>query len=221
MDEINFFCKKCDDNYSIKHDVYATCDLTTSLENNNNFFTNDSKINYYSCLLYSNVKNCLECPTKEKCTQCVLTNYELVNDQTLCLLDTDKESNLYYYDETTNRYISCSIMENCIKCNSGDVCLSCQEGYQINDNKKCEKINSEKDDGYKLSTGEIIGIIFGCIGFLLILIITILLFMKKYSKNNGNNIVKIEDDIKSCDKNQEEQNEIKIYTTKRRTIENK
>ena len=98
---------------------------------------------YYSCLLYSNVKNCLECPNKEKCTQCASLNYELVNDQTLCLLDSDKESNLYYYDETTNRYISCSIMENCIKCNSGDVCLSCKEGYQINDNKKCKKIKPE------------------------------------------------------------------------------
>ena len=63
-------------------------------------------------------------------------------------------------------------MENCIKCNSGDVCLSCKEGYQINDNKKCEKINSEEDEENKLSTGEIIGIVFGCIGFLLIVIIS-------------------------------------------------
>ena len=224
LNDINFLCKQCDDNFSFKHDVNAACDLTTSLENNHNFFTNDSKINYYSCLLYSNVKNCLECPNKEKCTQCASLNYELVNDQTLCLLDTDKESNLYYYDETTNRYISCSIMENCIKCNSGDVCLSCKEGYQINDNKKCEKINSEEDEENKLSTGEIVGIVFGCIGFLLIVIIIILLLIKKCAKNEGNNsinIIKIEDDIKSRNKNQEEQNEINIYSTKRRSIGNK
>ena len=115
-------------------------------------------------------------------------------------------------------------MENCIKCNSGDVCLSCKEGYQINDNKKCEKINSEEDEENKLSTGEIVGIVFGCIGFLLIVIIIILLLIKKCAKNDSNNIIniiKIEDDIKSWNKNQEEQNEINIYTTKRRSIGNK
>ena len=71
-----------------------------------NYYTNDSKINYYSCLLYSNVKNCLECPTKEKCTQCVSTNYELVIDENNeAVLMNTKSMQIYYckknmkYDE--------------------------------------------------------------------------------------------------------------------------
>lgn len=208
LNDNNLIYKQCDDNFSFKHDDNIICDLTLLLENNSNYFTNDSGINYYSCLFYNEVKNCLECNNKEKCSKCISNNYELVNNHTLCLSDTDKESNLYYYDqkldyyipcsnlisdcnkcyntstcfdckeafvliendtclskeiiekdnyyfrdETTNKYISCSsIMTNCIKCNSSYVCLLCQDGYNINNNKKCEIINIEKVKDNKLPT---------------------------------------------------------------------
>ena len=149
LNEINFICKECDDNYSFKHDDNVICDLTISLENNNNFFTNDSGINYYSCLLYNNVDNCLECTNKEKCVKCVSLNYELVNNQTLCLSDTDKESNFYYYDQKQDFYIPCSqLISDCNKCYNGSTCFDCKEGTVLIENDTClskEIIEKEKN----------------------------------------------------------------------------
>ena len=80
-------------------------------------------------------------------------------------------------------------MDNCIKCDSGTVCTSCQEGFNLNNNHLCSKIdtnnnNDKKNDG--LSTGAILGIVFGCVGFLLIVAGVIYLLVTKVFKKNKN-----------------------------------
>ena len=230
-----FICKKCFDGHAIKHDSDITCEGISSLENNN-FYSNDSNINFYSCQLYNDAINCEECSSKEICTKCQ-TGYSFYNDDTLCANNDDIENNLfvwisgnilkscsslikdcnkctdsktcinckegtgliddntclsetiiennknYYYDASTQKYISCSVIENCLTCVSSTVCTSCKSGFKLNNN-----ICNEDEDDDKLSTGAIIGIVFGCLGFLLILaLIVYFLFKKYFKKNNGDN----------------------------------
>ena len=273
----NFICKQCIENFAVKYDITTQCDEISLLENNSNFYSNDSGISYYSCSLYSDVKNCLECSNKEICEKCQSIEYELVNNGRLCLLTTDKEANLYYFDtelnlytpcselisdcnkcyndstcfecgnnfallendtclsetiieekknfykdEITNKYVSCSIMDNCLTCSSSKVCLSCKEGFRINTNNQCEK-NIEENDN-KLSTGGIIGIVFGCVGFLLMAIGGAFFLVKKFAnkafKKEINTFENNDENLKVEKKEQNGQNEAVIHNTKR-TIHNK
>ena len=257
MDEgNNFICLECiSTDYAFKHADNVECSLKSELKEDNTFYTNDTEINYYSCLLFNNAKKCLKCSNKEICDECQET-YQLVNDKKLCVLPTDEEDNLvyrdpntnylvycsdsisecnkcqngetcneckensalvdsnkclpeeevtnnehYFKDETTNGYISCSIINNCITCASSTVCTSCAQGYNINNNI-CQKIgddDDDDDDDNSLSTGGIIGIVFGCLGFLLLVLLTIYFFMKKILKKN-NPTVEIIDNEKQTDK---------------------
>ena len=76
-----------------------------------------------------------------------------------------EENKNYFYNETSHKYISCSIIDNCLTCDSSTICTSCQAGFTIKNNI-CEKIESSSGDN--LSTGAIVGIVFGCLGFLLL-----------------------------------------------------
>ena len=223
----DFVCKKCSINYSLKHDNNIACVETTSLEGNNNYYTNDSKINYYNCRLFNEVENCGECSNKETCDKCQ-TGFNKYNENKLCVRQSDIDNNIfiwtndniltpcsnliencrrcnnstscyscqeeaalidndtcipkalieenenYFRDATTQKYISCSVISNCVTCDSSTVCTSCLEGFILNNNNKCDKIdntnnnNDSDDDSSRLSTGAIIGIVFGCLGFLLI-----------------------------------------------------
>ena len=58
MIDNNFICKQCKVNYALKHDENILCVEKTSLQGNNNYYTNDTGINYYSCSLYNNALNC-------------------------------------------------------------------------------------------------------------------------------------------------------------------
>ena len=249
-----FQCKRCFINYSFKHENNIVCSEKTLLEGNKFFYTNDSGINYYSCLLFNEVKNCEECSKKDICDKCKngYTEYnnnklcvkknetddnnktKIINDTTLiqcsalikycnkcnenytchdcldeaylidnvsCILKSIIEKNKNYYkDNSTNRYISCSIIPNCIICDSSTVCTSCEEGFFLN-NKICSKIinnknNDDNDSG--LSKGKIIGIVFGCFGFLLLIVGIVFFIINKLSKKNknSNNITNIEENDK-------------------------
>ena len=64
-------------------------------------------------------------------------------------------------------YKKCALeISNCQKCSSKIKCTSCYKGYELED--KDGKTICEEDDG--LSTGAIIGIVFGSVGFLLIVV---------------------------------------------------
>ena len=292
MENGNFTCLQCINNYALKHDDNIICDLITNLDTNANYYTNDSKINYYSCSLYDEVKNCLECSNNSTCDKCK-TGYTMYNINKLCVLPEQKEShylkdktgflipcynivdnceicnnsnkcfscqeesvlldnntcvekelienNDYFYkDEINNIYVSCSIINNCIKCTSNTICTYCEEGYKVNENYLCQKIISDDNsDDNGLSTGAIIGIVFGCLGFLLFVALTgYYLYKKFYNKRQpkiGESIDnKIETELKNDEKidvnnvgkeNDEkieekiEKNNIMIHTT-RRSIHN-
>ena len=177
----NFNCQECKSNYVFKHNNNIECVLKTSLEENNLYYTNDSGINYYSCNnpLYNEVSNCIKCSNKYSCLQCH-EDYILVNNNTRCITQSSLDNNMFYYNpiteiytscsdffknETSQKYVSCSIINNCIKCTSDTECILCNEGYYI-DNNKCLRNLINDDNG--LSNSAILGIIFGCIGTLLI-----------------------------------------------------
>ena len=131
-----------------------------------------------------------------------------------------EENENYFKDEISNKYISCSILDNCIKCKSKTECISCQEGFFINNNI-CEKIESDKNKN--LSTGAIIGIIVGCLCFLILVGVLVWYFYKlKASKNiipqkeeitNGKNLKGQENEKENA--NQIEKDSIVIHNTKR------
>ena len=239
-----FICKKCFVNYALKHENIIECSERTSLEGNKLFYSNDSGINYYSCLLFNKVTNCKECSNQNICNKCengyiesnnktlCTKKNDIINNETIptngstlnfcsslveycikcndnftcnkcqteaylidngtCILKKIIEKNKNYYkDNSTNRYISCSIIPNCATCNSATVCISCQEGFFLRNNI-CNKIINNKisddNDDISLSKGKIIGIVFGCFGFLLLIIGIIYLIIKKYLNNKKRNI---------------------------------
>ena len=237
----DFTCKKCFSSYSFKHDNSITCEEKTTLEGNNYFYTNDSKINYYSCRLFHDALNCEKCASKEICEECQ-RGYDLYNNKRLCAKQGDIDNNIFtwtnddilvlcssaikdcercndtatcyscqdeaglidndtcvnktileqnknhYYDEKSKRYISCSVMDNCITCDSSTVCTSCQAGFVLSGNL-CSNAD-DGDDG--LSTGAIIGIVFGCIGFLLLVAGIAFFLITKIFKKNNNNVIQMD-----------------------------
>ena len=237
----DFTCKKCFSSYSFKHDNSITCEEKTTLEGNNYFYTNDSKINYYSCRLFHDALNCEKCASKEICEECQ-SGYDLYNNKRLCAKQGDIDNNIFtwtnddilvlcssaikdcercndtatcyscqdeaglidndtcvnktileqnknhYYDEKSKRYISCSVMDNCITCDSSTVCTSCQAGFVLSGNL-CSNAD-DGDDG--LSTGAIIGIVFGCIGFLLLVAGIAFFLITKVFKKNINNVIQMD-----------------------------
>ena len=265
----DFTCKKCFSSYSFKHDNSITCEEKITLEGNNYFYTNDSKVNYYSCRLYHDALNCEKCSSKEICDECQ-SGYGMYNNNKLCARQGDIDNNIFtwtnddilvlcssaikdcercndtatcyscqdeaglidndtcvnktileqnknhYYDENSKRYISCSVMDNCITCDSSTVCTSCQAGFVLSDNL-CSNADDD-DDG--LSKGAIIGIVFGCIGFLLLVAgIAFFLITKIFKKNinnviqmNANNKVEIQEE-KGVEK--EKVNEVVLHKAKR------
>ena len=220
----------------------------------------DTNNYYYLCS--ESLDNCLKCDDKEKCLECK-SGYKLVNNNKKCILQTDIDNHMYYYnpnlgiytscsslislckkcnddsncfecteegaleenntcisqelvenhyyylDSDSKKYISCSIIENCVTCSSKTVCTSCQSGFKVKNNK-CEKDND--DDG--LSTGAIIGIVFGCVGFLLIVALSVFLLIKYKFKNEDNNLDKEKQENYNI--NQEENN----TPNTKRTIQN-
>ena len=95
----NFICEQCISNYVLKHDNSIECDLKSNLESNDNYYTNDSGLNYYSCsnTLYHDVSNCLKCDNKATCNECQ-SSLNLVNNGKRCILQSDVDNNLIYYN---------------------------------------------------------------------------------------------------------------------------
>ena len=132
-----------------------------------------------------------------------------MEENNTCISQELVENHYYYLDSDSKKYISCSIIENCVTCSSKTVCTSCQSGFKVKNNK-CEKDND--DDG--LSTGAIIGIVFGCVGFLLIVALSVFLLIKYKFKNEDNNLDKEKQENYNI--NQEENN----TPNTKRTIQN-
>ena len=88
----NLICKECITNYALKYNDNVICIEKSVFDGDNTFFTNDSGKSYYSCSLFNNVQKCLQCSNKETCSVCQ-EGYDLVNDNTLCILQEDVKNN--------------------------------------------------------------------------------------------------------------------------------
>ena len=172
-------CNKCKDGYDLHNDNIL---CASQIDKENNMYA----YNPLGLLMTCNdlIQDCKQCTNSSSCYNCYDESVLLDNDT--CLAKSIiNENNNYIKDEITNKYISCSIIDNCFSCISKTVCTSCQNGFRLNSNKICEKINNDNDDN-KLSTGAIIGIIFGCLGFLICVAFLLYYLYKKYFKKNDN-----------------------------------
>ena len=109
---------------------------------------------------------------------------ESSESETHCQSDGNKD---YYflYNSESNIYKKCELeIPNCRKCSSKTKCTSCKNGYKLEDEDG--KTICEEDNG--LSTGAIIGIVFGCVGFLVIVALIIICILKRRNKENEEEI---------------------------------
>ena len=267
----NLICKQCSSGYALKNiDINnIVCDLLENLEDNKMYYTNDSGINYYSCInsLYNSVSKCLECENGNSCFKCQ-TGYELVNNNKACIdlndvnnkiiyynpiknlytscsdliqlcykcdneltciecdsnalkeendkcISSDLVDNKYYYlNEITSKYESCSKIDNCLKCTSNNICILCKEGFVVNNDNICERVLRDEDNDDKLSTGGIIGIVFGSVVFLCIIGFGVY-FLLKRAKNNNINIIESREKIEENRDKIVETQKIDVKSTKR------
>ena len=220
-------CYECKTGYDLEN-AKTLCASKVDKENNMYVYNQQGLLIPCSSL----IQDCDRCTNSENCFQCK-EGSGLTNDNNCVSESMVQENHNYYKNETTNRYISCSIIENCIACTSSTICTSCQNGYKINNDNTCEKINDSSDDD--LSKGAIAGIVIGCAAFLALIVIGGY-FLYKNVLNKPNNEIKInvENTEEQGDKIQEnkenpeiteqlEEINIDVHTAKRtkRTIHNK
>ena len=209
--------------------VNKLCVLQTDVDNNIYIYNNEGILSPCSSL----IKDCNRCNNTETCYECQ-GETALIENNTCIQKEIVENNNNYFKDNTTNKYISCSIIANCITCESSTKCLSCKEGFNVNNNI-CTSIIPNDDN--KLTTGAIIGIVFGCFGFLLIVAGALYFLMNKYFLKKNNNIndipeIEINNRIETTEgkgvNNQEEdakvpenenENKVVVHTT-RRSIHN-
>ena len=108
----------------------------------------------------------------------------------------DNKDYYFLYNEGDQIYKKCeSAIANCQKCSSQTICTLCKRGYELEDKDGTVICEKEEDDDDGLSTGAIIGIVFGCIGFLLIVALIIICLLKRRNKENEGEIVQKDEEI--------------------------
>ena len=111
----------------------------------------------------------------------------------------DNKDYYFLYNEGDQIYKKCeSAIANCQKCSSQTICTLCKNGYELEDKDGktiCEKKDDNKDDDDGVSAGAIIGIVFGCIGFLAIVALIIICLLKRRNKENEGEIVQKDEEI--------------------------
>ena len=215
-------CSNCNIGY-ITANAGTLCISNIDLEQNLYYRDPINNDIYYLC--EESLPHCTNCISQTECTQCQ-TDY-ILDAEKKCISQEDINSQFYFIDEDTEKYLRCSIIDNCIKCLSRSECILCQNGFELNNNI-CKKIEINDNDDDKLSTGAIIGIVFGCLGFLLIVAAFIYFFVIKKMKGNiGNNenTVFNEEKIKSekienNEKNKQKEDEINLEETEKKNVVN-
>ena len=203
-------CLECQEKYSLVNQS-TSCVLTQDIQNRLLF--HDTILDIY-IFCKDLISECNKCIDRTNCTECYESS--VLEQNNSCINKTLIEDHYYILDEESKKYISCSIIDNCKTCTSLTVCAECDERYRVN-NGKCEVISSSSDDNKKLKTGAIIGIVFGCVGFLLIVAGVVLFLIKKFKKNNET-INKEKIDLEKIEEKQDEMDDkdiVNIYSKKR------
>ena len=224
-------CDECKNPY-MKYNENKLCALQTEVENNIYAYNNEGLLAPCSSL----IQDCHKCNDSSTCFECQ-DNAALIDNDTCIPKEIVEENDNYFIDNKTNKYISCSIIDNCITCESSTKCTSCKNGFNLNNDICIEIINdNNEDDSDNLATGAIIGIVFGCFGFLLLVAGAVYFLMNKIlTKNinrNDNNIAEannIVEDTEGRGENVQEEdakvpenepkNKIVVHST-RRSIHN-
>ena len=191
--EINYYscekysvgnCKECNNK-----DTCLTCQTNHVLTNESTLCIPqsyiDDKLGIYDRQLgiytpcNAVLSDCNKCDNSTSCSEC--GNGAGLEESNICISKDFIENHTYILNEETHKYVSCSIINNCITCSSTTICTLCKDGFKINNNICVEATSSNGDDD-KLGTGAIIGIVFGCIGFLAIVGLVAYFLLKKFIK---------------------------------------
>ena len=174
-------CSKCKTSYRLVNENTA-CFLEEDIENS--LVYHDQALDLY-ILCSDLIQDCKKCSDRTICFLC--EDGSVVEENNTCISKEFVQNNSYVEDETTHKYVSCSIIDNCITCTSTTVCTKCIEGFNV-ENNICQIITSTNNSSdKKLSTGAITGIVFGCLGFLLIVAGVVYFLLSGFKKNIGNN----------------------------------
>ena len=161
------FCNYCNYNFSILNDKRNECLSDNAFKGNNNYYTFNNGINYYSCDFQPDIKgigNCSECEIDNEILKCVKCNDNfafLDNNFQKCydiegeIKDKIKEN--YIYKDDLN-YFTCSFqIENCTKCENDKKCLECfEDNAFVNDDfSKCYSKENFKVGYYSKKNGTI------------------------------------------------------------------
>ena len=134
-------CTGCYSDYTLVNDKQK-CILTSDI--NNKKYYKDINNHYYLCL--HSLAHCNKCDSALKCTECD-NDYDL-EESDICIPNTSIIAQLYYLDDITSKYISCSKILNCEKCLSSTECISCQSNYYFeegdNNEITCQNIDINK-----------------------------------------------------------------------------
>ena len=222
-------CKECNNK-----DTCLTCQTNHVLTNEStlcipqsNF---DDKLGIYDSELgiYTpcNVvlSDCNKCNNSANCFEC--GNGAGLEESNICISKEFIENHTYVLDEAIHKYVNCSIINNCITCTSTTICTLCKDGFKINNNICVDAKSLDDDSDDKLSTGAIIGIVFGCIGFLAIVAVVAYFLLKKLKKpleaKVDSSIVINENKVDNLENQNQDENAEKTEeaTTKKRRIQN-
>ena len=149
-------CNYCNYNYSFLNNNRNECKFEDEFKGNNNYYTLDSGINYYTCEFEPNINgigNCSECQIinyKLECLKCKEQYEFLDNNLDFCYdikneLDEKIKDKTIYKGEDEINYYTCKIqIENCNRCENNSICLECLENYAfLSDNfTKCYPKNN-------------------------------------------------------------------------------
>ena len=216
-------CDQCMTDYD-SHNNDTLCARQSDIDNNIFIWTNGGILKPCSDL----IKDCHQCNDSSTCYNCQ-EGAGLIDNDTCINKTILEESKEWFIDEGTQRYVSCSVISNCITCDSSTVCTSCKSGFSLNNNICNEIVNNDDNDDGGLGTGPIIGIVFGCLGFLLLAAgVVCFLFGKIFKKNNvqikrstNERVVVSEEKHDKVPENEEKaldnenQNQIEVHTVKR------
>jgi len=236
--EINYYscekysvenCKECNNK-----DTCLTCQINHVLTNESTLCIPQSNIDdklgiydrelgiYTPCNAV--LSDCNKCDNSTTCFEC--GNGAGLQESNICISKEFIENHTYVLDEETHKYVNCSIINNCITCTSTTICTLCKDGFKIKNNICIDAKSLDDDSNDKLSTGAIIGIVFGCIGFLAIVAVVAYFLLKKLKKpieaKIDSSIVINENKVDNLENQNQDENAEKTEeaTTKKRRIQN-